>query len=119
MAEASMTEKAPKSRRWRADKGSVYENPLSSYLWLDYRAPSGKRVRESSGVKVQPKKLRQAIQKAKDVLAQKFELIGRGIDPNIGKGLCYEDIRKDLLNRYEARGFRSLKYKLNEETGEK
>ena len=36
MAEASMTEKAPKSRRWRADKGSVYENPQSAYLWLDY-----------------------------------------------------------------------------------
>jgi integrase len=119
MAEASMIEKAPKSRRWRADKGSVYENPLSSYLWLDYRTPSGKRVRESSGVKVQPKKLRQAIQKAKDVLAQRFELIGRGVDPNIGKGLRYEDIRKDLLDRYETRGFRSLKYKLNEKTGKK
>jgi hypothetical protein len=70
------TEKAPKSRRWRGDKDSVYENPQSVYLWLDYRTPSGKRVRESSGVKVQPKKLREAIQKAKDVLARRFELIG-------------------------------------------
>jgi len=112
-------ERAPKSRRWRADKGSVYENTQSAYLWLDYRTPSGRRVRESSGVKVQPKKLRQAIQKAKDVLAQRFELIGRGVDPNIGKGLRYEDIRKDLLDRYETRGFRSLKHKLNEKTGKK
>ena len=31
----------------------------------------------------------------------------------------YEDIRKDLLDRYEARGFRSLKHKLNKETGKK
>jgi integrase len=113
------TEKAPKSRRWRADKGSVYENSQSAYLWLDYRTPSGKRVRESSGVKVEPKKLRGAIQKAKDVLAQRFELIGQGIDPNIGKGLRYEDIRKDLLDRYVTRGFRSLKQKLNDETGKK
>jgi integrase len=113
------TEKAPKSRRWRADKGSVYENSQSAYLWLDYRTPSGKRVRESSGVKVEPKKLRGAIQEAKDVLAQRFELIGQGIDPNIGKGLRYEDIRKDLLDRYVTRGFRSLKQKLNDETGKK
>jgi integrase len=97
----------------------VYENHQSSFLWLDYRTPSGRRVRESSGIKVEPKKLRQAIQKAKDVLAQRFELIGRGIDPNIGKGLRYEDVRKDLLDRYETRGFRSLKYKLNEKTGKK
>jgi integrase len=81
--------------------------------------PSGKRVRESSGVKVLPKKLREAIQKAKDVLTQRFELIGQGIDPKIGKGLRYEDIRKDLLDRYESRQFRSLKHKLNEETGKK
>ena len=113
------TEKAPKSRRWRADKGSVYENPQSAYLWLDYRTPSGKRVRESSRVKVQPKKLREAIQKAKDVLAQRFEQIGRGIDPNFGKELRYEDIRKDLLDRYATRGFKSLKHKLNKETGKK
>jgi integrase len=97
----------------------VYENSQSAYLWLDYRTPSGKRVRESSGVKVEPKKLRGAIQKAKDVLAQRLELIGQGIDPNIGKGLRYEDIRKDLLDRYVTRGFRSLKQKLNDETGKK
>jgi integrase len=113
------TEKRPKPRRWRADKGSVYENPQSAYLWLDYRMPSGKRVRESSRVKVQPKKLREAIQKAKDVLARKFDLMGQGISPNIGKNLTYEDIRKDLLDRYEARGFRSLRYRLNKKTGEK
>jgi len=58
-------DKAPKLRRWRADKGSVYENPQSSFLWLDYRTPSGKRVRESSGIKVGSKKLREAIKKAR------------------------------------------------------
>jgi integrase len=46
-------------------------------------------------------------------------LIGRGVDANIGKELRYEGIRKDLLDRYETRGFRSLKHKLNEETGKK
>jgi integrase len=112
-------EKKAKPRRWRADKGGVYENPQSAYLWLDYRTPAGKRVRESSRVKVAPKKLREAIQKAKDILAQRFESIGLGVDSTIGKGLRYEDIRKDLLDRYEARGFRSLKQKLNKETGKK
>ena len=112
-------EKTAKPRRWRADKGCVYENPQSACLWLDYRTPSGKRVRESSGVKVAPKKLREAIQKAKDILAQRFESIGLGVDSTIGKGLRYEDIRKDLLDRYETRGFRSLKHKLNKETGKK
>jgi integrase len=70
-------------------------------------------------VKVAPKKLREAIQKAKDILAQRFESIGLGVESTIGKGLRYEDIRKDLLDRYEARGFRSLKHKLNKETGKK
>src|SRR6266705_1605582 len=69
-------EKTAKPRRWRADKGCVYENPQSACLWLDYRTPSGKRMRESSGVKVAPKKLREAIQKAKDILAQRYESIG-------------------------------------------
>ena len=68
---------------------------------------------------MEPKKLREAIRKAQDVLAKRFELIGQGIDPNFGKGLRYENIRKDLLDRYVTLGFRSLKYKLNEETGEK
>jgi len=45
--------------------------------------------------------------------------MGQGIDPNIGKDLTYEDIRKDLLDRYEARGFRSLRYRLNKKTGNK
>ena len=33
-------EKKAKPRRWRADKGGVYENPQSAYLWLDYRTPA-------------------------------------------------------------------------------
>src|SRR6266853_1370148 len=99
-------EKTAKPRRWRADKGCVYENPQSACLWLDYRTPSGKRVRESSGVKVAPKKLREAIQKAKDILAQRFESIGLGVDSTIGRGCAMRTFGKTcwIATRLEDSG---------------
>jgi integrase len=88
--------------------GSIFKMKGSRFWWIKYYNADGKPIRESGRYEVKGV--------AVELLKTRFKEMGLGIDPEAGKNLRYEEIKRLLLNHYADQKKHSLKFKVNEET---
>jgi len=85
--------------------------PLSRFWYIQYYTAAGRQVRESTKSETK--------QVAESLLRTRLQQVDAGIDPAKAFRLKYEDIRKGLMDDYEAQGHRMLKILPPDENGER